>query len=805
MGLPDPICLPVVITNNTGLSPDQVYVLIYGQVPECPSTNATSVDEQFVFIQYNPDGSVNQPVPTTGVDTPPSIMYSYPLNYFTSSSGNAYYLYLPPLDGGRIYVSLKTPLSLVVGPNSIGEPTNLFDPSVACYSTIFDKVEFSYFPSADSLPSCSSPPVCPNDNFSFSCCCTLNGLKRNQFSFNTTAVDFFGLPMYLYMHDVTNTSAPDQNAGCYQTRHCMLFDIQATLSQFSGASGTEWNNLILPTSSTPLDEITRVMSAAYAVGHNIGGQQPPFDPNFLNNFAAYGYSWASDVWFGPGAYYRSTSLTLTINENTPTSQTYKGQVTNFISPDSLAYVTNYTDNTVSVINVDNGVSQAVGVGDRPWGIVETSDSQFVYTANFIGNTVSVIDTFSNTVAATVTVGNGPQGIAIAGSSAYVANYNDGTVSVIDTSSNTVSATVTVGINPQGVAIIGTSAYVTNSGSANVSVINTGSNIVSATVAVGTTPQGIAITGTSAYVANAGSSNVSVINTGSNTVSATVAVGTSPQGVAATPDGSSVYVTNYGSTTVSIINTASNTVSAIITVGTSPSAVAIARSSAYVTNYGDNTVSVIDTISQTVTALVTVGTNPQGVVILSTPQPTTPIAYFVFVPSGGDAVNTYNIPWQDYMLSPPQTSTTQGIMAATALLPGMTTGADLPGTPTDTSDMDAQNLCQIFVSAWDLGSIPGSAYDDTFSQTTIQNIVLANQNYIISQDLSPPGKTTGPWFDAYSQSIHRSAYFNNSTNAFYSYPWDDFIYGPPAKILNVTPGFPIYCPGTYIGIDIMPLN
>ena len=108
----------------------------------------------------------------------------------------------------------------------------------------------------------------------------------------------------------------------------------------------------------------------------------------------------------------------------------------------------------------------------------------------------MINTEDNTVSATVTVGSGPDGVAITpdGLSAYVANGGS-TVSVINTEDNTVSETVTVGSFPIGVAITpaGLFAYVTNSGSGTVSVIDTADNTVIATVTVGSDPAGVAIT------------------------------------------------------------------------------------------------------------------------------------------------------------------------------------------------------------------------------------------------------------------------------------------------------------------------
>jgi YVTN family beta-propeller protein len=207
------------------------------------------------------------------------------------------------------------------------------------------------------------------------------------------------------------------------------------------------------------------------------------------------------------------------------------------------------------------------------------EANFAYVVNNGSTNVSVIETSSNTVVATVTIGMAPVAVATTpnGKFAYVTNDND-KVSVIETSSNTVIATVTVGLLPFGIAITpsGEFVYVANSGSTNVSVINTSSNTVVATVTVGTAPSGVAVTpnGEFAYVANSMSTNVSVIDTNSNTVVATVTVGTFSAGVAITPSGEFAYVANQGQNNVSVIDTSSNTVVATVTVGLQPSGIAI---------------------------------------------------------------------------------------------------------------------------------------------------------------------------------------------------------------------------------------
>ena len=71
---------------------------------------------------------------------------------------------------------------------------------------------------------------------------------------------------------------------------------------------------------------------------------------------------------------------------------------------------------------------------------------------------------------------------------YIVNHGDGTVSVLDTATNLVVATVTVGSEPMGAAVVpnGARAYVTNqvAPAGTISVIDTAANGVAATVTVG---------------------------------------------------------------------------------------------------------------------------------------------------------------------------------------------------------------------------------------------------------------------------------------------------------------------------------
>jgi YVTN family beta-propeller protein len=272
----------------------------------------------------------------------------------------------------------------------------------------------------------------------------------------------------------------------------------------------------------------------------------------------------------------------------------------------FAYITNnnnlaeHIGTTVSVIDTaKNKVSATVNVGEFPYGVAVAPDGKNVCVTNMDSGDVSVIDAAKNQVIATVPVGHEPTGIAVTpdGKKAYTANGNFfnsvgndsvGNVSVIDTASNAVTATVDVGNKPIGIVITpdGTKVYVANEFSSDVSVIDTVTNKVTSTVNVENGPFGVAVTpdGKKVYVTHEYSNNVSVIDTATNKVTATVPVGDSTYGVAITPDGANVYVVNSGKepigwnsigegqyvpSTVSVINTTTNKVTAHLTVGTLP--------------------------------------------------------------------------------------------------------------------------------------------------------------------------------------------------------------------------------------------
>jgi len=125
----------------------------------------------------------------------------------------------------------------------------------------------------------------------------------------------------------------------------------------------------------------------------------------------------------------------------------------------FAYVTNSGADSVSVINTaTNTILTSIPVpgGSSPFRIAITPDGTRAYVTNEVNNTVTVIDTLTNTIITTIPLpaGSSPIGIAISpdGSRAYVANFGRNSVTVLDTAINAIIATLPAGNIPRGMAI-----------------------------------------------------------------------------------------------------------------------------------------------------------------------------------------------------------------------------------------------------------------------------------------------------------------------------------------------------------------
>jgi YVTN family beta-propeller protein/autotransporter-associated beta strand protein len=283
------------------------------------------------------------------------------------------------------------------------------------------------------------------------------------------------------------------------------------------------------------------------------------------------------------------------------------------------YVPNFSSANVSVVDTSTNLvtGSAVAVGNGPRAAAVSGDESIVYVTNSGSNTVTPINTATNTAGTPIAVGSSPIGLAISpdGKTIYVANDNSNTVTPIDTATNTAGPPIVVGFNPFGVAITpdGKTVYVTNSTTNTVTPFNTATNTAGTPITVGFFPAGLAVTpdGKTVYVANQFNNTVTPINTATNTAGAPIAVGSNPVGVAVSPDGKTVYVANAVSDTVTPINTATNTAGAPIPVGNTPIGIAVSPDgkTVYVTNENSNNVTPIDIATNTAGTPIPVGSTP----------------------------------------------------------------------------------------------------------------------------------------------------------------------------------------------------
>jgi YVTN family beta-propeller protein len=204
---------------------------------------------------------------------------------------------------------------------------------------------------------------------------------------------------------------------------------------------------------------------------------------------------------------------------------------------------------------------------------------------------------------------------------YVANAQDNTISVIDTSTNTViGAPITVGAHPLGVAVSpsGSYVYVTNNGSNTLSIVDTTTNLAIAALPVGPTPRGVAVHPSGSFVYVATADGLVIVNLSSAIVDpptmplvTTVKVARA-HGVAASADGRNVYVTSDDGNAVVVID-ALTALPAGAPIGLAAPGCAVSVTPdgrfVYMTNSASDSVSIIDARTRTLVYAVNVGSGP----------------------------------------------------------------------------------------------------------------------------------------------------------------------------------------------------
>jgi len=123
------------------------------------------------------------------------------------------------------------------------------------------------------------------------------------------------------------------------------------------------------------------------------------------------------------------------------------------TPDGrYAFVPNYFQNVVDVIDTTTYAVTALPTGAQPRRVAITPNGERVFVSDFTGDSVTAVDALSLSVIDTIPTGTGARGIAInpQGTEVYVTNVRDRTVTVLATDTLTVLGQIRVGDKPWNV-------------------------------------------------------------------------------------------------------------------------------------------------------------------------------------------------------------------------------------------------------------------------------------------------------------------------------------------------------------------
>ncbi|MBI1815106.1 MAG: beta-propeller fold lactonase family protein [Deltaproteobacteria bacterium] len=299
----------------------------------------------------------------------------------------------------------------------------------------------------------------------------------------------------------------------------------------------------------------------------------------------------------------------------------------------FAYITNYGGDSVTVIDTaTNTIVTDVTVGRAPFRVATTPDGRFALVTRPLDDLVTIIATLNNSVVANVRVFR-PSGIGISpdGATAYVSESIFGTVAAINVQAGIVQAAVCVGGLPDDVAVApdGDILYVTDRETPTLHIVDLDERLTlqrSLPVSARTGAVAVAPDGATAYV---GSTSAQLGSLWSFDTAALMFVdhvdfGTAqPAAVRVTADGTAVFVTDVPSGSVSVVEPDTLHLKESIAAGDALRGIAFTPDTAlaYVADQAASTVIVLDTVHGTVASTIEGLSNPADVAIADLRSPT----------------------------------------------------------------------------------------------------------------------------------------------------------------------------------------
>ncbi len=243
-----------------------------------------------------------------------------------------------------------------------------------------------------------------------------------------------------------------------------------------------------------------------------------------------------------------------------------------IQANSFAFVTNSSEDTVSVVDFGNAREVTkINTGSKPMGVLTIPHLKKVYITNYLSHNVTVIDGNNNRIK-TIPVGANPLGLAKnpLGTKVYVGNYGDNTICEIDAATDMVTRYYDLrgyayGITGIVVSMDGSILYAASYANSILISLNLTTEEIRF-VSVGRGPYAIALhpTGSTIYTADYANNTVSIIGVaGSHMVfEGHVNIGGRPVGLAPNPSAGTVYVAVYDTNEIKYFDTQTLSVSSI---------------------------------------------------------------------------------------------------------------------------------------------------------------------------------------------------------------------------------------------------
>ncbi|MDE0103541.1 MAG: PQQ-dependent catabolism-associated beta-propeller protein [Bryobacterales bacterium] len=299
------------------------------------------------------------------------------------------------------------------------------------------------------------------------------------------------------------------------------------------------------------------------------------------------------------------------------------------APTHRLFVSNEVGDSVTVIDSRSGEVQAtVTVGGRPRGIGFSPDRKYVYVALGDDNAIAVIDAQTLKVERKIPAGSDPEAFAVhQDGTIYLSNEDEGLASALDPSTGEILAEIKVGLEPEGVGVSpdGKQVLVTSESSNMVHVISVSEKKLVANILVGARPREVAFSpdGTVFWVTSEVAGHVSKVDRASNKVVAVnnrlrreINPRVKPKGVLLSHDGSRLYISLGRGNAVAALDPDTLAVQATAEVGVRAWGLALSRDGKrlYTANGPDATVSVVDTESMKEVATIPTGEMPWGLAL-----------------------------------------------------------------------------------------------------------------------------------------------------------------------------------------------